>query len=148
MKAALLESCEYQAWANSTLLEQLAGLEELPFTVEGILAHLAAATTIWVDRVEGLPTMGDVSPSMPFADSHKMIVDADARAIRLVQTRDPSEVIEYRNTQGVPFSNPLHEIIRHVVNHGTYHRGQIAGQLVAIGVEPASTDLIQFYRIR
>jgi uncharacterized damage-inducible protein DinB len=40
-------------------------------------------------------------------------------------------------------------MLQHVVNHGTYHRGQITTMLRQLGAEPPkSTDLIAFYRER
>ncbi|MGH7554230.1 MAG: DinB family protein, partial [Longimicrobiales bacterium] len=57
-------------------------------------------------------------------------------------------VIDYRNTQGQPFSNLLGDLMRHVVNHSTYHRGQVATMLRQLGEAAVSTDLVLFYRER
>jgi uncharacterized damage-inducible protein DinB len=47
---------------------------------------------------------------------------------------------------GAADTQPLGVLFQHVVNHGTYHRGQIAGMLRQIGAAPASTDLIAWAR--
>jgi uncharacterized damage-inducible protein DinB len=57
-------------------------------------------------------------------------------------------VITYRAMNGSPYANPLGELLRHVVNHGTYHRGQVATLLRQLGVKPPQTDLILYYRER
>jgi len=53
--------------------------------------------------------------------------------------------IAYRDMKGSPYEQPLWQILLHVVNHGTHHRGQAAGFL-AVMATPASIDLIAFYR--
>lgn len=55
-------------------------------------------------------------------------------------------IISYRNLSGQPFSDPLNNLLRHVVNHSTYHRGQVATQMSQLGVKPPSTDLIVYLR--
>ena len=64
----------------------------------------------------------------------------------LVSTRASSEVIDYRSFDGRPFSSSVEEIARHVVNHGSYHRGQVALMLCLSGHAPINTDLIAFTR--
>ena len=55
-------------------------------------------------------------------------------------------MIEYvRN--GVRYAQPFSQTFQHLVNHGTYHRGQVVTMLRQLGVQgPPSTDLIAFYR--
>ena len=55
-------------------------------------------------------------------------------------------IISYTNTQGLSFETPLHEIIRHVLHHGTYHRGQLALLIRDLGFTPPYTDYIAFVR--
>jgi uncharacterized damage-inducible protein DinB len=44
--------------------------------------------------------------------------------------------------------NPLWQALQHLVNHGSYHRGQVTTMLRQVGAGPVSTDLIVFYRER
>jgi uncharacterized damage-inducible protein DinB len=46
------------------------------------------------------------------------------------------------------YSNPMWQSLQHVVNHGTYHRGQITTMLRQLDVTPILTDLMHFYRER
>jgi uncharacterized damage-inducible protein DinB len=48
--------------------------------------------------------------------------------------------------RGNPWTQPLWEIVLHVVNHGTHHRGQAAGFLRSLGHTPPKLDLIFYYR--
>jgi uncharacterized damage-inducible protein DinB len=56
------------------------------------------------------------------------------------------ESVAYKDTQGNAFSRPLWQLILHVVNHGTHHRGQVSGFLRAMGQTPPSLDLTAYYR--
>ncbi len=56
--------------------------------------------------------------------------------------------LSYRNTRGETFSAPLRDLLLHVVNHGTYHRGQVVNQLRQLGRPGVSTDLVVYQRER
>jgi uncharacterized damage-inducible protein DinB len=59
---------------------------------------------------------------------------------------DLGRVVEYRALSGQAYADPLAGLIRHVVNHSTYHRGQVATQLRQLGKTPPTTDLIVYLR--
>ena len=54
--------------------------------------------------------------------------------------------IAYRDLKGNPWETPLWQIVMHMVNHGTHHRGQVAGFLRTMGHTPPPLDLIAYYR--
>jgi uncharacterized damage-inducible protein DinB len=54
--------------------------------------------------------------------------------------------VECRNLAGNTYRNTLADLIRHVVNHSTYHRGQLATQLRQLGQIPPATDFIVYRR--
>ncbi|MEI9934102.1 MAG: DinB family protein [Ferruginibacter sp.] len=57
------------------------------------------------------------------------------------------QLFSYKTFKGDPFTQPLYEVVFHVFNHSTYHRGQLVTILRQLGVEKIpSTDLIVFYR--
>jgi uncharacterized damage-inducible protein DinB len=47
---------------------------------------------------------------------------------------------------GTPFESPVWQIVSHVVNHATLHRGQVVAMLRQLGAKPPATDLIFYYR--
>ena len=47
---------------------------------------------------------------------------------------------------GTPFESSLKQVVLHVVNHATLHRGQVMGLFRQAGVKPPATDLIFYYR--
>jgi uncharacterized damage-inducible protein DinB len=60
---------------------------------------------------------------------------------------DVDRVIEYRLMSGQPGASPLWQMLQHLINHGSYHRGQVTTMLRQLGAAPPkSMDLITFYR--
>jgi uncharacterized damage-inducible protein DinB len=61
---------------------------------------------------------------------------------------DLNRVMEYKTLKFGVYKNPLWQSMQHVVNHGTYHRGQITTLLRQLGAQPILTDLMHYYRER
>ena len=59
---------------------------------------------------------------------------------------DLERVAQYKALDGTPFESPVWQIVLHVVNHATLHRGQVMAMLRQLGAKPPATDLIYFYR--
>jgi uncharacterized damage-inducible protein DinB len=152
----------YDGWANSRILEACSALSAEQFTrnivssfpsVRDTLAHMAGAQWIWTERFNGRPTA-----SLPKADGYPDItslrawwtrVQADLFAfVGKLSPVDLERSFEYRDTKGNAHRSVYREVLQHLVNHGTYHRGQITTLLRQVGAEPVSTDLIAFYRER
>ena len=62
--------------------------------------------------------------------------------------QDLDRIIEYKTMKFGAYRNPLWQSMQHVVNHGTYHRGQVTTLLRQLGAQPILTDLMHFYRER
>ena len=61
---------------------------------------------------------------------------------------DLDRKIEYKTLKFGVYKNPLWQSMQHVVNHGSYHRGQVTTLLRQLGAQPVLTDLMHFYRER
>jgi uncharacterized damage-inducible protein DinB len=59
-----------------------------------------------------------------------------------------ARIHEFRTLKSGMYANALWQALQHVVNHSTYHRGQVAMLLRQSGAKPKFTDLIYFYRER
>lgn len=109
-----------------------------------ILIHILQAQIIWLSRVEGRPVW------TPTLDNFVADVDQSARAWqRLLLSADLNQVIHYTTSRDEPFENTIGEIARHVLNHGTFHRGELRGRAGAAGLETfEETDYILYCRER
>lgn len=148
----------YNTWANHRALEACAPLSAAQFTqnvvssfssVRDTLAHILSAEWIWLERWQG---RSPAFPSDQFADLASLrtrwqTLDTELNAfVQKLSAADLDRVVEYKNTKGNSFSNPMQQMLQHVVNHSTYHRGQITTMLRQLGATPLTTDLIAFYR--
>ena len=62
---------------------------------------------------------------------------------------DIDRSFDYRSLAGKPGRSQFWQMVQHVVNHASYHRGQVTTMLRQLGAAPAqSLDLIAFYRER
>ncbi len=155
----LLELLDYQRWATTKTLESVAKLtneqlhRDLGSSFKGVfetLAHLYGADRAWLGRLEGQ------SPSRPNPSDYPSLealreawdVVLDGWKTTVSKFENPKLEIHYKSYDGAPFTNSLEEIAKHVVNHGTYHRGQVAAMQRMLGAEAVGTDLISFYRTR
>jgi uncharacterized damage-inducible protein DinB len=54
--------------------------------------------------------------------------------------------LNFKDMTGSPYSEPLVQLLQHLVNHGTYHRGQVTTMLRQVGAEPVGLDMLYFFR--
>ncbi|MCA9235259.1 MAG: DinB family protein [Planctomycetales bacterium] len=145
----------FNRWANDLMLDacrQLSpeqyGAEPTPgwSPVRTTVYHIAVATDGWLRGVAD-----DLDQSWPTEDDAATPVGAAAILARAYQTFDtllPRLTPEFlatpktfRRGERVAVLPPW-VALRHVVNHATYHRGQVASKLKQFGVRQAETDLI------
>jgi uncharacterized damage-inducible protein DinB len=146
----------YTRWADDRVLTACRALTQEQYTRElpggmaslrSTLVHLAGATRAWSRRLAGeavtvLPKEEEV-PTVE--DAARMLAEANAAFDRLLAAETPetlNSLFAWRNLKNEEKKAPRWTVLRHVVNHGTYHRGQIAVKLKRLGVEPPQTDLI------
>jgi uncharacterized damage-inducible protein DinB len=121
--------------------------------VRGTLAHILSTEWIWLERWKGVsPTRlldeGEFEDIVALRDRWTLIEGHRADWFRGQTHPSLAAPISYRNTAGVPFEAPLWQLMQHVLNHSTYHRGQVTLLLRAVGARLASTDLVTWDRAR
>jgi uncharacterized damage-inducible protein DinB len=139
----LNQMLHYDAWANQALLAS--AIEDQ--TVLRLLGHLAQAKQIWLMRVEGRDTSSlELWPTEPLSVWRQFLPEIDRKWISRAAEEEPGRIVAYRNQSGNSWRTSVEEIVIHVVNHGTYHRGQLATAVKNAGGEPAVTDFIVWSR--
>ena len=147
----------YHRWAVTRTLESCAVLTSEAFlrdlggsfkSVRDTLAHGLMADNAWLHRVRGAaysrPTPEQLPADLETLSAQWQLALGGWEA--LIATRASSEGIAYHTFEGQPFSSSFEEIVSHVVNHGSYHRGQVALMLRQLGHPAVGTDLIAFTR--
>src|SRR5713226_133079 len=153
---------DYNSWANHRSLDAASGLKAEQFvqpmgssfgSVRDTLAHIFGAEWIWLERFQRR------SPSsLPDATQYSDIASLGERwgefeprlltFVRALTQSDLDRVMEYKTLKFGVYSNPLWQSMQHLVNHGSYHRGQVTTLLRQLGAPAILTDLMHFYRER
>lgn len=164
MKEHFALMAEYNAWANTRLYRMAAQLSDQEYrrdvgayfaSLHGTLNHLLVTDHIWLRRLTGTGP----APTRLDAIAHENLIDlgearrgANERLVTFVANLTEERIeatVQYRTTNGSPQEQPLREVLAHLFNHQTHHRGQAHGILTALGVkEPDSLDLLQMIRGR
>ena len=153
---------EYTEWANHRVLEAVAALSQEQFArdlgsshggVRGTLAHTLGAEWIWLERFKGVsPTSFPAETELAELAALRArwaAVEADRGAwFRALPAASPAATIRYRNLKGDPFEGALWQLVQHVANHSTYHRGQVIAFLRQLGAKAVGTDLVTWDRER
>ena len=153
---------DYNSWANERVLESLRPIGQEVFTsnkqashgsIRGIVAHIAGAEWIWLQRWNGsspeslLPESEFETPEIAVQRLRKIDRDVQEFTSQLTQA-DLDASRGYKTMEGKAYSNVLSDMLLHVANHSSYHRGQITTLLRQSGAVPQSTDFILFIRLR
>jgi len=159
----LRQMLDYHYWARDRVLDAAARLSPGDLTrdlggsfasIRDTLVHVYAAEQVWCSRWLGksptslIPgdTFGDI------ASLRQAWTDHETRMRSVLESfgeEGPERVVEYRDTKGKPWRQPFGEMLQHVVNHGSYHRGQVTTMLRQLkATPPASMDLLLFQRER
>jgi uncharacterized damage-inducible protein DinB len=145
---------DYDDWATAKLLKAVGSLSPEQFIQEfaGSLSsvrqqfvHLLLVTDRYRARMaqEAVP---DVSPESFAIPQDLITYEAQVRRrlndfINGLKENDLSRVQEHATRQG-SFRASVEQTLQHLVNHATYHRGQVACLLKLHGVDFADTDFI------
>lgn len=144
----------YDQWANQQVLESLRTIpaEAPPAAKEKaatLMGHLAAAKRVWLNRMVGKPAGTDPWPKLTLDAADEMLAKADKDFLtltsKLTLTKLAQPVI-YRTFKGQSHATPLVDVVVHIINHGSYHRGQLANAIATAGGTAAATDYIVWAR--
>jgi uncharacterized damage-inducible protein DinB len=150
----------FNQWATGQVLEETVPLasEQLMKDLGGsfsciynTLVHLYRADCIWQDRLHGVPTGPLEAYEAPGCTYdlqtawNEMLAKMLAWGEGLTED-DWRREMSYKTLAGVSMVSPVWQMVLHVVNHGTHHRGQITHMLRQLGLRPVNLDLIGFYR--
>jgi uncharacterized damage-inducible protein DinB len=158
--ATLRELFEYNYWARDRQLHVCEALAEEQFlrpmgssypSLRDTLAHLLGAEWVWLERWRGRsPTAKDAKQFAPEAfpslaairDRWSGVESGGRDYLDGLAEEALSRPLTYQNLQGKTWTYPLWQTLIHVVNHQTYHRGQVATLLVQLGAQPVPIDYL------
>lgn len=163
MKEFFLQLAIYNTWANQRLIDCIMALpeedivKELPGSFPSLqqtLLHLWDAENIWWQRLK--LQEGIRPPSASFKGNSRDIVTALLHQNKLweawVTNASPAaleHVFLYYDFNRQPVKLQVRQLLLHLFNHGTYHRGQLVTQLRQLGVQKIpQTDFLVWARLK
>jgi len=150
---------EYSQWASDRSIESvrpLTGEERNRYLytshhgVLGTLVHIYHADRIWLSRLTGHPRfkLADLDETFTLeslAEAWKKIHEEIQAWAAALSDSEVTGILKYVNIAGVAYELPVWQVILHVVNHASYHRGQITTMLRQLNHNPIVTDLAAYY---
>lgn len=150
---ALLQ-LQYSAWASRKVMEAARALPDADFekavgvshgSLQGTLAHILFADWIWFTRVAGpMPEPGQTREAL-----ERIWPELQGKWVGWAKGASDGEmnrVVEFQSKLYGPMKRPVWQILLHVANHATLHRGQAISILRQMGITPPHLDYMNFYQ--
>jgi uncharacterized damage-inducible protein DinB len=129
MKETLLQSLDYEEWANAIVFRSLQQCSETDERALQLFAHILAPQSIWLSRIRReVPTVS-LWPELTLEDCAALMKKTLEQWREFIASASEEDL-----KQSVLFKLPnsdkerqiaVYDTIAHLTNHGTYHRGQI-----------------------
>ncbi len=162
MKELLLQYAQYNKWANKLIIDAMLKLKEgdvdkeinssFPSLRRTVL-HTWSAESVWLQRLQLAehPVWHGDDTSLLFEDVCKTWqVDSETLIQFVAQQYDDRAlalVLQFYDRQKNAHKTPVYQVLHHVFNHSTYHRGQLVTMLRQLGAtDIPGTDFIGFVR--
>ncbi len=161
MKKILLSYARYHSWANQQLFQLIRTLpvsslhqpivNSFP-SVAATIHHMWSAEFIWWQRIkltEPVLLLEEALMHDPvqMIDTYAQLSQQIEQWVNNATEAALQHEFIYRNSKKVQFKQPVHEVLMHLFNHQTYHRGQLVTLLRQLGVDKIpATDYIVFLR--
>lgn len=164
MKEHFALMAEYNTWANARLYRMAGQLSDEQYrrnvsayfeSLHGTLNHLLASDRIWMRRLTGTgdaPKRLDaiVCEDLPaLTEARRAEDERIASFVKSLTDEQLEATVDYRTLSGAAQQHVLRELLAHLFNHETHHRGQAHVILTTLGVqEPEPLDLLAMLRER
>jgi len=150
----------YSAWATNRIFESLESLPAEETTrdmksshtsIHGTLTHLVGAEKMWLSRMAGTPDKAMIRPEevptiADIRETWEKTGFATAQFLGSLSDKKLQETFGYLTSTGAQFTYRYSEALQHVVNHSTFHRGQVVALMRQMGHTPPDTGLTVFLR--
>lgn len=145
MKLFFVQGLEYTFHFNNKVIDALTEINNPPVKSVKLINHIVNSHEIWNSRIEDKNYNVDVWGISPLQDLKTINEVNYYNSLAIIGNLDFDKQITYTNTKGQTYINSIQDILFHVINHSTYHRGQIASDFKNNDITPLVTDYI-FYK--
>lgn len=146
MKLKIQELLEYNYISNKDLIiKSVLEFNLLDEKCVQIINHVLNANQVWNARILNENTFGvwQMNDFSQWININELNYE---KSLFVLNNFDLKSIIKYQTSQGATFENSIEDILFHVINHSTYHRGQIAMLFRKNEIEPLVSDYIIYKR--
>jgi uncharacterized damage-inducible protein DinB len=161
MKQLLQQYAAYNLWANKKITDLISQLQDEQINKEIVssfpslhktVQHLMEVENAWWERLKLVE-----HPLMPgwftgnFDELTKKLLQLSMQWQAWINNANDvnlTHVFAYQNSKKEQFKSPVNEMLLHLFNHQTFHRGQLITMLRQLGIDKIPpTDFIFFSRM-
>ncbi|MDQ0229515.1 DinB family protein [Metabacillus malikii] len=148
-----INSFAYHKWATLRILNHLNSYTDTFYhqqinsvfpSIYHTCKHMIEVDKLWLSRLTGdKPRQTEIVTLEQLSQEYsKVLHDYEC----FLELNSDTKQIAYTNSEGEYFINTVSELITHIANHGTYHRGNLSAMFRQLGKQSISTDYIYFLR--
>ena len=146
MKVFFNQLLDYNFYCNKKLIEACVAMEHVPEKSVQLFSHILNAHHIWNARIMGKKPEHDVFEIHDMNNWQDIHYENQRSSFEITTNEEDFEKrIDYENSKGRLFTNTVQDMLFHIINHSTHHRGQIAADFRKNDIEPFPLDYI-FYK--
>ena len=147
MKEYFKDLLEYSHYYNLEVIKKFndGDLEfMIPKRATELLSHTLNAQKIWNSRIAGKVNSVDVWENLEVEELENAETENHEETLALLDKEELDRMVKFKNTKGESYENSVRDIIFHIINHSTYHRGQIATEFRKQGIDPIVSDFVYY----
>jgi len=163
LKKYFIELSEFNIWANGRVCSWLDKISDEQWeqpqvssfnSIYETILHMVSAEKIWVQRMSKYPQPEMLSNTFKGSKSELLAMWKDSSlSFKEIIENMPEDQFQqnfkYKNTKGIEYTQPYYQLMAHVVNHSTYHRGQVVTMLRQAGFTDVNpTDISAYFIIK
>ena len=160
-KKYFIELSGYHIWANDRVCSWLDTISDEQWnqpvvssfkSIQETILHMASAEKIWVERLLKYSKFEILAETFKGSKSDligtwKGISLSFKKLIEDMPEDLFQQKLLFKNTKGVEYDQPYYQLLAHIINHTTYHRGQVVTMLRQVGfTDVSSTDMTTYFR--
>jgi uncharacterized damage-inducible protein DinB len=158
-KAYIQQAYDYTCWANHRYLTVAEGLTQEQLhrkqghsweDVHGVLVHMLSSEGVWLQRWRGASPKKHLDPKdfPTLAGLRERWAQQESEMRLFIESQSEDGLqssIAYSTFNGEAFRVPLWQMLMHVINHETHHRGELAAMFALMEVPHPEEEVIQYF---
>ena len=162
-KKYFIEISDFNTWANGRVCDWLDKISDEQWkqplissfnSIYETILHVAGSEKVWLERLQRKSNPEMFSGAFTGSKAELLAtwknLSLDFKNLIEQMSEDQfQQNLLYKNTKGIEYNQPYYQLLAHVFNHSTYHRGQVVTMLRQVGfTDVNSTDMTTYFRMK